>query len=154
MRQTKRVKFARLAQGIGNIRMGRRPMPKIHKDGSVSTRPCVPCPPLPENEVMEITHEWLTRHGCTVDRLNNGAGHLDGSPNYGVYGIKGGGDWLGMLPNGRHLEVECKKGEGGLQSKAQFKRMMRVRRGNGVYVIIHGEPELREKLLPILKNGC
>jgi len=152
MRQTKKVKFARLAQGIGNIRKGKRPMPKIHTDGSVTTRPCVPCPDVPEADVMRVTEEWIVRHGCTIDRLNNGAGHLDGSPNYGMYGIKGGGDWLGMLPNGRHLEIECKKGKGGRQSKHQFKRMMRVRRGGGVYVLIHGLPELEVKLLPLLKN--
>lgn len=156
-RQTKATKFKRLAQGIANIREGRRPMPSIRTDGSMTTKPRVPCPDVPESEVSEGVLEWLTRHGCTVDRLNNGAGQLvnkNGSlSEFQQFGIKGGGDYIGMLPDGRHLEVECKKGSGGRLSKAQCKRLMRVRNGGGIYVYVHGVPELVKKLLPILNKG-
>ncbi len=118
------------------------------------TRPTVPCPPLPESEVTTLCKSWLERHGCVMDRLNNGAGKLilhNGTiRDYQSYGLKGGGDFIGMLPNGRHLEVEFKAGKGGVSQKSQVKRKKRVERGNGVYVIVHGIPEIEDKLCPLL----
>lgn len=149
-RQTKATKFARIAAKAGKIH--NRPMPGIRADGSVGTHPSTPCPPLPEGEVMVLVKDWLERHGCVVDRLNNGAGYLNGRTEFGRYGVIGGGDFVGMLPDGRHLEIECKKGKGGTLSKEQSKRMRRVRRGGGVYEVIHGVPELEKKILPILKD--
>jgi len=156
-RQSKATRFLRLGKGIKNLREGkRRPMPGIHVDGSISTKPSVPCPPLPEYKVMELVHKWLLSHGCVVDRLNNGAGRLmlnNGQlSQYQVFGIRGGGDWIGWLPNGRHLEIECKKGTGGKLSRVQIKRMKKCRDSNAVYLVIHGVPELENKLLPILEN--
>ena len=144
-RQTKATKFARIAAKV-------RKMPSVRADGSVGTHPSMPCPPLPEHAVMDLVKEWLERHGCVVDRLNNGAGYLNGRADFGRYGVIGGGDFIGMLPDGNHLEIECKKGVGGTLSKEQLKRMKRVRRGNGVYEVIHGVPELEHKILPILRN--
>lgn len=155
-KQTKAIKFARLAQGIGNIRKGLRPMPRIRTDGSIGTKPCVPCPDLPEGEVTKLCIEWLKRHGCRIKRLNNAAGHLilpsGVIRDYQTYGIVGGGDFIGMFPDGRHFEVEFKKGKGGRQSRAQVEHMKWVLEGSGIYVIIHGIPECVEKLLPILKK--
>ena len=148
-RQTKATKFARIAQMTRTIREGRKPMPKMRADGSVGTKPTVPCPDLPESEVMALVLSWLESHGCVVDRMNNGAGYLNGREEYGTYGIIGGGDFVGMLPDGRHLEIECKKGKGGSLSKEQQKRMRRVRRANGVYEVIHGVPELEYKIFPL-----
>ena len=144
-RQTKATKFARIAAKI-------RKMPSVRADGSVGTHPSVPCPPLPEDEVTVQSKEWLERHGCVMDRLNNGAGYLNGRTDFLRYGVIGGGDFIGMLPGGRHLEIEFKKGAGGTLSKEQLKRMKRVRRGHGVYEVIHGVPELEHKILPILRN--
>jgi len=145
-RQTKKVRFARIAAKVRN-----RPMPMMRTDGSIGTHPSVPCPPLPEHAVMDAVKDWLERHGCVVDRLNNGAGYLNGREDFGQYGIIGGGDYVGMLPDGRHLEIEVKKGVGGTLGKNQVKRKKRVRRGGGVYEVIHGVPELERKILPLLK---
>jgi len=148
-RQTKAVNFARIADKIQQIKTGRK-MPRIRTNGSIATKPCVPCPDIPESEVTDLCVSWLRKHGCTVDRLNNGAGLLEGSSTYRTYGIIGGGDFLGMLPDGRHLEVEFKKGKGGTLSSSQRKRMKRVRDGNGVYEVIHGVPECEEKIMKFL----
>jgi len=87
-RQTKKVRFARIAAKVNN-----RSMPSVRADGSIGTHPSVPCPPLPEHAVMDVVKEWLERHGCVVDRLNNGAGYLNGREDFGQYGIIGGGDF-------------------------------------------------------------
>lgn len=121
--------------------------PETRADGSMRTKPTVlGNPNAIEAQVMAEVEAWLGRNGCTMDRLNNGAGYINNSHNYCTYGILGGGDWVGMLPNGRHLEVECKKGSGGVLSRNQVARMNRVHRGNGVYVVVHGAEELAEKL--------
>jgi len=151
MRQTRADKFARIAHKVAGVK---RPMPR--QDGSVMTKPVVPCPPLPESEVTKLCKAWLERHGCVMDRLNNAAGKLV-LPNGTVrdfqsFGLKGGGDFIGMLPNGRHMEVEFKAGAGGVQKKSQIKRMARVRRGNGVYEVVHGIPEMVYKLCPVLEK--
>lgn len=138
-RISKAVRFQRIADKL----MGRK---GVRKDGSIGTKPVVPVPDATEGEVMSSCQSWMEAHGLVMDRLNNGAGVLGNSPNYCTYGIIGGGDWVGMLPGGRHLEVECKKGKGGTLSKEQVKRMARVKRGGGVYIVVHGAYELDHKL--------
>ena len=139
-RVPKVVKFQRIADKL----IGRK---GVRKDGSIGTKPVVSVDSnATEDEVEELCNSWLERHGCVMDRLNNGAGVLGNSPNYYTYGIIGGGDQVGMLPGGRHLEVEYKKGKGGSLSRAQIDRMARVKRGGGVYIVVHGLPELEHKL--------
>jgi hypothetical protein len=79
-----------------------------------------------------------------VDRQNNGK-FADAS-GFHTYGIIGSGDILGLLPNGRHLEVECKRGAGGSLSVEQQKRMRDIRENNGVYLVVHSAKELAEDL--------
>jgi len=77
-----------------------------------------------------------------ADRLNVGAGHLEGTERFHTYGIPGAGDIIGLLPNGRHFEIECKAGKGGRLSKKQQERREKILNSNGIYVIIHGTNEL------------
>ena len=116
----------------------------------------MPCPDVPESVVTDECVEWMTRHGCNVKRLNNGAGQLmqkNGKlSEFQQFGIKGGGDYIGMLPDGRHLEVEFKKGKGGTLSKAQVRQRKWVTSSGGVYVVAHGLPEIKIKLNPILEK--
>jgi hypothetical protein len=58
------------------------------------------------------------------------------------YGIKDAGDIIGLLPSGRHLEIECKRGRGGSWSLGQQHRCKIIRENNGVYMLVHGLPEL------------
>jgi hypothetical protein len=68
------------------------------------------------------------------------------------YGIKDAGDIIGCLPDGRHYELELKRGKGGSWSKDQQKRCDKVRASNGVYLLIHGVPELETMFLPLIKR--
>lgn len=118
---------------------GQRP-PRRAKDGSIPTHSIVPVPPLPESEVLAQCLKWLRKHRVFCDRHECGAGDL--GHGYARYGIRGGGDIIGILPSGQHFEVECKAGKGGRLSKEQQDRMRDVQSANGVYLVIHGVAEL------------
>ena len=111
------------------------------KDGSVPTHPVMPLPHIPEASVSRDCGEWFRVHGVMMGRNNTGAGAI-GSSGFYVYGIKDGGDWIGLRKDGIHLEVECKKGKGGRLSPGQQQRWRDVEANNGIYLIIHGLAEL------------
>ena len=67
---------------------------------------------------------------------------MAGSSGFYSYGIKDGGDIQGLLSNGIHFEIECKRGKGGRLSKGQQKRMREIQESNGLYFVVHGVPEL------------
>ncbi len=137
----KKISFKRFAQ------MLKRGKPDVRKDGSMAIKPIVSVDvEATESEVTTECVEWLRSHGCRMKRQNNGAGYLNDSPNYATYGIVGSADFTGMLPSGRRLEVEFKKGKGGVLSKAQADYMDWARAGDGVYVYVHGLAELKEKM--------
>lgn len=115
------------------------------KDGSIPTHPVVPCPDMPEAAVLCQCMAWLKRHRIMADRMNVGAGHLEDRKQFHTYGIPGAGDIMGILPTGIHFEVECKRGRGGRLSEKQQERQKKVLTTNGVYVIVHGIPELELK---------
>ena len=108
------------------------------KDGSIPTHPVVPCPDLPEAEVLKRCLKWLRARRVFCDRHDCGSG-----PGHARYGIKGAGDIIGILHDGRHFEIECKKGKGGRLSKGQQERMAEVRATEGEYFVVHGVPELK-----------
>jgi hypothetical protein len=113
-----------------------------NKDGSLPTIPTVSVPDLHESEVLALVLSWLKSRGICCNRLNNGKGVFQGAENYGTYGIQGAGDIIGLLPSGRHFEIECKAGSGGLLSKAQQQRYRSIVKNNGLYYVVHGIPEL------------
>ena len=53
-------------------------------------------------------------------------------------------------PNGQHVEIECKHGDGGIWSESQQKRAEQVRRVGGVYLVVHSVQELADQLEPLL----
>lgn len=123
---------------------GKKPKRKA-RDGSLPTHPRVPCPDLPElgkGGVTEVCYNWLVAHRITVWRHETGAGEFAGG--YGIrhYGIAGAGDLIGVLPDGRHFEIECKSGKGGRWRKNQQEHCKQVLQSNGVYSILHGIPEI------------
>jgi hypothetical protein len=124
------------------VKNGFEPKRATNKDGSLPTIPTVPVPDLHESEVLALVLSWLKGRGIFCNRLNNGKGVFQGAENYGSYGIEGAGDILGLLRDGRHFEIECKRGSGGVLSKAQQRRYRDITKNNGLYLVIHGIPEL------------
>jgi len=112
------------------------------KDGSIPTHPVVPFPDIPESQVLSDCLAYLRARRIVCDRMNVGAGHLEGRDQFHTYGIPGAGDIMGLLRDGKHFEIECKRGKGGRLSKKQQERQEKVLQSNGVYVIVHGIPEL------------
>ncbi len=120
------------------------------KDGGIPTKPTVPCEDLSEANVLKECISWLRLHRIGALRMNVGAGDIGGG-NYRQYGIKGAGDIL-CLYNGLYIEIECKRGKGGVLSKNQQKHRGWVHRYGGVYIIAHGVPELEFFMLSILQG--
>lgn len=130
--------YARLAHAA---RTGIPPI-RVRRDGSVGTRAAVPCPDISERDVVKACISWLRRHRIFCNRHDCGGGYLGDSGAYATYGIKGAGDIIGLLPDGTHLEIECKAGKGGSLTKGQQKRMKDIKENNGIYLVVHGISEL------------
>ncbi len=127
----------------GSLNIGR-------KDGGLPTKPVVPCEDLSEADVLKECISWLIRHRVGAKRMNVGAGDLGGG-NYRQYGIKGAAD-ITCIYEGLRIEVECKKGKGGVLSLNQQKFRDWVQRYGGTYIIVHGVPELEFFMLSILQG--
>jgi hypothetical protein len=149
-RLTKAQKMHRLGKGICDIIHHGKP--KGRKDGSVGTKPTVPCADVKEDVVLDEVTTWLSMHRILHDRNNTGMGDIGGNGRKYRYGIKDAGDIIGCLPNGKHYELELKRGRGGSWSEGQQKRCAKVELNNGVYLLIHGVPELETMFLPLLKK--
>lgn len=141
-KQTKADKFNDYADAVQAIRESLPPRRHTAKDGSIPTHPVVPVFELPEKEVVKGCLAWLKRHRIFCTRHDVGGGYLGAGTAYATYGIKGAGDIIGLLRNGRHFEIECKTGKGGRLSLNQQKRMHNIRDNNGIYLVVHGCEEL------------
>ena len=137
MTKSRKQKLAEVHQAYVAEKQGTAPN-RGAKDGSIPTHPVVPCPDLPEAEVLKRCLKWLRARRVFCDRHDCGSG-----PGHARYGIKGAGDIIGILYDGRHFEIECKKGKGGRLSKGQQERMAEVRATEGKYFVVHGVPELK-----------
>jgi len=111
------------------------------KDGGIPTKPVVPCPDIPEAQVLKECISWLRRRRIVCDRMNVGAGHI-GVSGFRTYGIKGAGDIIGLTRHGIHFEIEAKRGRGGVLSLNQQRRKEKIESSKGIYLIIHGVEEL------------
>lgn len=123
---------------------------KGRKDGGIATHPVVPCADYLEADVADQCNRWLSSERIMWDRNNTGVGDIDGSGRKFTYGIKGGGDIIGCTPSGRHLEIEYKRGKGGVLSRDQQKRQKECARVNAIYLIVHGLPELKHFMKGLL----
>ncbi len=136
--------YSDYAKAIGAIRKGEPVKRTSAKDGSISTHPA----PLfgksdqSEAEVLQECLSWLRARQLVCNRNNVGVGAMSTSGMHS-YGIKGAGDIIGLLKNGRHFEVECKAGKGGRLSKGQQQRRYDVMMSNGLYLVVHSLKELR-----------
>ena len=140
-KQTRAQKFNDLFNAFHQINAGEKVKRIGRKDGSIGTKPVVPCPYLPESDVLQMCLIWLRNHRVFCSRNNVGAGTM-GTSGFYSYGIKNGGDIIGLLPTGQHFEIECKAGDGSTLSAGQQKRMRNIRDNRGLYFVVHGVPEL------------
>jgi len=140
MKPTKKQKLDNCYEAYHHAKHGTRPGRKA-RDGSVPTHSVVPVPDLPESKVLNDCLKWLRVHRIFHNRHDCGTGNISGA-GYATYGIKYAGDIIGILPDGRHLEIETKRGKGGRLSAGQQDRMADVRATNGVYLVVHGVAEL------------
>ena len=129
------------------IREGNKVKRSGTKDGSIATHPTVEVRDMPEKDVVKQCISWLRKFGIFCNRHDTGVLSNDRGQ-YRSYGIRNGGDIIGLTPSGKHFEIECKKGSGGRFSFGQQKRQRDILRNNGIYLIIHGVAELEhyEKL--------
>ena len=102
-----------------------------------------------EADVLKECLSWLKIHHIFVNRMNVGSGTL-GAGGFHTYGIAGAGDIVGLLQNGRHLEVECKAGRGGVMSVKQLKREADITKNNGIYIVVHSVAELEYYLEDVI----
>ena len=143
-RQTKAQKCNDLANAIGQIRRGEKVKRIGTKDGSIRTHPVVSVDSKKfEHEVLADCLDWLHRHFVMCNRHDAGT-FMNERGQWGTYGIINSGDIHGMLKRheGKHFEVETKRGSGGTLSTGQQKRMKDVRDNGGLYFVVHGVEEL------------
>jgi hypothetical protein len=115
---------------------------ETHKDGSIPTHPIFDgLPEKPESEVLADCIAWCKKNGVLVWRNNTGSGTL-GISGYYHYGITDGGDLIGLLPTGQHIEIECKASKGGRWSAGQMARKLEIEKSNGIYMLVHSVEEL------------
>ena len=141
----KRTKFQKCGDyfdAFKAVQEGRKVKRSGAKDGSIPTHPVVSVDAaLLEAGVMKDCLKWLKKNHILANRNNVGCGEV-GESGYYSYGIIGGGDIIGCLPNGLHYELELKKGKGGRLSTGQQKRMKKCHNTNAFYFIVHGLAEL------------
>jgi hypothetical protein len=142
-RQTKSQKFADYHDSLKCLGAGTEPHRLMgrRRDGSLPTTPVSP-QKVSEATVLQECLEFLRKKGIKANRLNNGSFQTTSGWHY--YGVPGAGDIMGLLPSGRHLEIETKAGRGGTLSVAQQKRMRDIRENNGLYFVVHSVEELKE----------
>lgn len=118
----------------------------------IQTKPTIPCEDVLEHDVLKDCMSWLRKRKIVADRNNVGMFRVPGS---GMcrFGIKFGGDIMGLLPNGRHLEVEAKRGRGGKLSVGQQERRKKILMNNGVYLVVHSAEELEMLMEKYLRKG-
>ena len=140
-KRTRRQQYGDYADAIKAMREGQPVKRQRAKDGSIPTQPIVPVPILSESVILKQCLEWLKEHGILANRNNVGSGQM-GESGFYSYGIKNAGDIVGLLSTGQHFEIEVKRGSGGRLSESQQKRMRDIRDSNGLYLVVHGIPEL------------
>lgn len=140
---TKKQKFADFHDAMKCLKREEKPrrLNGRAKDGSLPTKPAIEIAnPKSERDVLDECKAWLEARGCMVNRLNNGSFCTAGG--WRRYGILGGGDLLGCTRDGRHFEIEVKKGRGGRLRVEQQRRRDKCLAHNAIYLVVHDVEEL------------
>jgi hypothetical protein len=138
-RKTKVNQFNKIATGYHQLKQGEQPHPVPI---GIKTSPIVLVPNKPEAEVLAECLDWLKKHRIWARRMNVGKGSL-GASGFKTYGIVGAADITGILPDGRRLEIECKRGRGGILSEEQLEYKKAIEDNKGLYLVVHGVNELQ-----------
>jgi hypothetical protein len=138
---SRKQQFTRLAEIAKARRTGKKP-PNYRKDGGLPTKPSVPCNDVVESVVQEECYKWLNAR-CSCERNNTGLMDTNRGSKY-QFGMKGNGDLI-CCHRRIHVEIECKKGKGGVLSPNQQEKKAKIEENGGIYMIVHGLPELKEK---------
>jgi len=101
---------------------------------------------IKETDIQHDMLDYLAYRGIEAWRNNTGAIYRRGR--LIRFGEKGSGDIIGVLKDGRHIEVEVKTPEGEL-SDDQKRHAHRVQRNGGVYIVATCLEELHRKLKEI-----
>jgi len=142
-RQSKAQKFNDLANAVNQMRRGEKVKRIGAKDGSIRIHAVVSVDSKKlEHEVLADCLSWLKKHHVFCNRHDCGSGDIVGA-GMATYGIRSAGDIIGILkPNGRHFEIETKRGSGGRLSVGQQQRLKDVHDNGGLYFICHGIEEI------------
>lgn len=147
-RQKKSEYFARIGDYVAKVRGDK--VYGICIDARVHPAPGTDRTKL-EAQVLKEVLTAAKNHGILLRRNNVGAGCL-GPSGYRQYGIKDAGDLIGTMPDGRYVEVECKRGSGGVWSAGQQRHAAEVKKKNGLYLLVCGVEEFITAVTPYLKH--
>lgn len=97
-----------------------------------------------ESAVLKGCLEYLRLRGIYCWRNNTGA--VKNGNRFIRFGFPGSSDILGILPDGRFLAVECKRGKGGVVSELQKEFLHNIEENGGVAVVATSVEILAEKI--------
>jgi hypothetical protein len=99
-----------------------------------------------ETDLVKSCLEWLSYHGIYCWRNNTAGIYSKKSGGYFFHGMRGVGDIVGILPDGRFLSVECKVGTN-KPTEHQTEFMKKIAENNGVAIWVSSLDELRVDLV-------
>lgn len=100
-----------------------------------------------ESQVLREILQWLAReHPDYLTWRNNvGAHHGVDTGTFVRFGLVGSSDIICVVPpNGRFVGIECKRRNGGVQSKEQKAFQRALERVGGVYVLARSVEDVRK----------
>lgn len=107
-------------------------------------------PDVPEAVVLKQCLDYLHLKGIYCWRNNTGA--CKAGSRFIRYGYKGSSDILGILPNGKFLAVECKRGKGGVISPEQHEFLSKIQSNGGFAIVAKSVDDLISALQIFFKK--
>ena len=101
----------------------------------------------PKDTEAEIKREVKLKAQILGIKLwNQQAGKVWAGPHPVHLAPQGAADLTGILPDGRRLEVECKRRHGGIQSDKQKEWEQFIKENRGIYLLVHSGEEFGIKI--------
>lgn len=112
-------------------------------------------PTAPESAVQSTCRSILEAHGCRVERRNTGLWKIvdekTGKTRYVRFGEPGAADLFGILPGGRHFELEVKRKD----ERPRLDQVRWLRAANRwAPAFWVDDPDTLRKVLPALIEGA
>jgi len=99
-----------------------------------------------ESQVLREILQWLAREHPDYLTWRNSTGAMHGvdTGTFVRFGLVGSSDIICVVPpNGRFLGIECKRRNGGVQSKEQKAFQRAVEKRGGIYVLARSVEDVR-----------